>query len=190
MSTTRDRIIAETRRLISERGAVVSMSDVAGAVGISRQAVYLHFPTRGRLLLGLVNQMDDEAAIRPRLAAALEDPDPVAALRSFTSTWLRFAATIQPVATVLVTTRATDADAWAAWEDRMGDLRRGYRRATRRLAAAGALREGLDAARAADLAWVMTSVPVWEQLTLDRGWSGRRIERRLVDAVVDALVER
>lgn len=134
--------------------------------------------------------MDDEALIRPRLAAALEDPDPVAALRAFTSTWLRFAATIQPVATVLVTTRANDADAWAAWEDRMGDLRRGYRRATRRLAAAGALRDGLNEAGSADLAWAMTSVPVWEQLTLDRGWSAGRIERQLVDAVVAALVER
>ena len=168
----------------------MSMSDVAAAAGVSRQAVYLHFPTRGQLLLGLVNQMDDEAEIRRRLAAALEDPDPVAALRAFVTAWLRFAATIQPVATVLLATRNTDADAWAAWEDRMADLRRGYLRATRGLATAGRLRDGLDAARAADLAWAMTSVAVWEQLSLDRGWSARRMERQLVDAVVSALVAR
>jgi AcrR family transcriptional regulator len=187
VSSTRERILAEARRLIAERGAVASMSDVASAVGISRQAVYLHFPTRGQLLLGLVTQIDDEAGIRPRLAAALEDPDPVAALRTFTRTWLRFAATIQPVATVLLTTRTTDADAWAAWDDRMTDLRRGYLLATRQLAAAGRLRDGLDATRAADLAWAMTSVPVWEQLRLDRDWSTRRIERELSDAVASAL---
>jgi AcrR family transcriptional regulator len=188
VSSSRDRILKEAHRLIAERGAVVSMSDIATAAGVSRQAIYLHFRSRGQLLLALVHHMDDEAAIRSRLAAALEDPDPVAALRGFVKTWLRFAATIQPVATVLLTTRNTDADAWAAWEDRMTELRSGYLRATRRLAAAGRLHQGVDAARAADLAWALTSVPVWEQLALDRAWSMGRMERQLIDAVVCALV--
>ena len=188
MSSSRERILHETRGLVAARGAGVSMNDVADAAGVSRQAVYLHFPTRGRLFLALVHLMDEESQIRDRLAAALEADDAVIALRTFIRVWLRFAATIQPVATALLATRTTDADAWAAWEDRMTDLRGGHLRATRRLAEAGRLRDGVDPAVAADLTWALTSVSVWEQLSLDRSWPSRRVERRLVDAVVTAVV--
>ena len=47
----RARILDETRHLIAENGAAISMSDVAAAAGVSRQAVYLHFPSRARLWL-------------------------------------------------------------------------------------------------------------------------------------------
>ena len=188
MSSLRARILDDTRQLIGENGAAISMSDVAAAAGVSRQAVYLHFPSRARLFLELVRQMDDEAQIRPRLAIALEADDPVEALRGFLATWLRFAATIQPVATVLLATRTTDTDAWAAWDDRMTELRGGHLHAARRLAGAGLLRGGLDPRRAADLTWALTSVQVWEQLRLDRAWTARRVERELVDAVVAAVV--
>ena len=188
MSSSRERILDATRRLIADRDAAVSMGEVAAASGISRQAVYLHFRTRGQLFLALVHRMDDETQIRSQLATALEAEDAVEALRSFLGVWLRFAAWIQPVATVLLATRTTDPDAWAAWDNRMSDLRRGHLRATRRLAAEGRLRDALDAARAADLTWALTSVPVWEQLSLDRSWSARRLERELVDAVLAAVV--
>lgn len=189
MSSSRDRILDETRALVAAGGAGVSMSDVAGAAGVSRQAVYLHFPTRGRLFMELVHRIDDETQIRERLAAALEAEDPVAALRAFLREWVRFAATIQPVASALLAARATDADAGAAWADRMRDLHEGHLLAARRLARAGRLRAGLDAQRAADLTWALSSVPVREQLSADRAWPAGRIERQLVDAVVAAVVE-
>ena len=138
--------------------------------------------------MALVHLMDEESQIRDRLASALDADDPVVALQTFIRRWLRFAATIQPVATALLATRTTDADAWAAWEDRMADLRGGHLRATRRLADAGRLRDGVDAAVAADLSWALTSVSVWEQLSLDRSWPARRVERQLADAVVAAVV--
>jgi AcrR family transcriptional regulator len=188
VSSARIRILDAARRLIGENEAAVSMSDIAAAAGVSRQAVYLHFPSRGQLFLGVVRQMDDEAQIRARLAAALEADDPVEALREFLVVWLRFAATIQPIATVLLATRTTDADAWSAWDDRMSELRGGHLRAARRLAGAGLLRDGLDPRRAADLTWALTSVQVWEQLRFDRSWGIRFIERELADAVVSAVV--
>jgi AcrR family transcriptional regulator len=188
VSSARTRILDAARRLIGENEAAVSMSDIAAAAGVSRQAVYLHFPSRGQLFLGVVRQMDDEAQIRTRLAAALEGDDPVEALREFLLVWLRFAATIQPIATVLLATRTTDADAWSAWDDRMSELRGGHLRAARRLADAGLLRDGLDPRRAADLTWALSSVQVWEQLRFDRSWGIRIIERELADAVVSAVV--
>lgn len=165
------------------------MADVARAAGVSRQAVYLHFPSRGQLFMAVVRKMDDEADIRARCTRALGEPDPTEALRAFVATWLGFVATIRPVATMLLAARNTDDDAWAAWEDRMGELRSGFEFATRRLAAAGLLRRGLQAPGAADLAWALMSVPVWEQLVVDRGWTAARADRHLVDAVIAVVTE-
>ncbi len=163
------------------------MSDVARAAGVSRQAVYLHFASRARLFMALVHQMDDEADIRARCVRALAAPDPVDALRAYVKVWLAFAATVQPIATVLGAARGTDTDAWAAWDDRMTELRSGYRHATERLEATGRLRPGLDARSAAELAWAYASVAVCEQLTLDCGWSATRLRREVPDAVVAAI---
>jgi hypothetical protein len=69
----------------------------------------------------------------------------------------------------------------------MGELRAGFRHATSRLASAGRLRAGLDAEAAADLAWAMTSIPVWEQLTIDCARPAAQVRQRLATAVTDAV---
>ena len=165
------------------------MAEVAEAAGVSRQALYMHYSSRAGLLVALVRWMDEESGIVTQCAAALDDEDPLAALRRFLTLWLRYVATIQPVASALLAVRRGDSDASAAWEDRMAQLRAGHRRAARRLEEAGLLRDGLNATMAADLSWAMSSVPVWEQLAVDRRWSARRVERYLVDAIAAALIK-
>jgi AcrR family transcriptional regulator len=187
VSSTAERIVAVTRALIAEQGSDVSMAQVARAADISRQAVYLHFPSRAQLYLAVVHQIDEQAGIHEQLASALELEDPLEAFDAFLSVWLGFAATIHATASVLLAARDGDPDAWAAWEDRMRDLRGGVLRATRRLEAAGLLRVGLSASIAADLAWSLTNVPVWQHLALDCGWSQRSVERDLTAAVRAAI---
>lgn len=183
----RPQILTSTRRLIAERGAVVSMADVAQDVGVSRQAVYLHFGSRANLFVAVVREMDREADIQARCEAALRAEDPVQALRAFIMIWLGYAAVIQPVASMLLAARHHDDDASRAWQDRMDELRGGFLVASRRLDAAGLLRTGLHPAVAGELAWALTSVAVWEQLRLERGWSAPDIERLLTETVVLAL---
>jgi len=187
--SSRDRILEAAHRLLRERDAEVSMAEVAEAAGVSRQALYMHYSSRAGLLVALVRWMDEESGIVTQCAAALDDEDPLAALRRFLTLWLRYVATIQPVASALLAVRRGDSDASAAWEDRMAQLRAGHRRAARRLEEAGLLRDGLNATMAADLSWAMSSVPVWEQLAVDRRWSARRVERYLVDAIAAALIK-
>ncbi|MBG0816917.1 TetR/AcrR family transcriptional regulator [Planomonospora sp. ID82291] len=187
MSSTRSRILETARRLITEQGPRVSMADVARAAGISRQAVYLHFGSRASLLVAVVRDMDERDGIRARCERALTGEEPVEAFRAFLRAWLRYAATIHPVASVLLASRRDDPDAAAAWNDRMGELHEGFLLAARRLGTAGRLRPGLAPDVAADLAWAMTSVPVWEQLTADRGRSADEVEEHLVGAVIAAL---
>ncbi|MEU4576264.1 TetR/AcrR family transcriptional regulator [Nonomuraea sp. ATR24] len=187
MSSTRSRILETAQRLVTEQGPQVSMAEVARAAGISRQALYLHFGSRASLLVAVVRNMDARSGIRSRCEEALTGPEPVEAFRAFLRVWLRYAATIHPVASVLLASRRDDPDAAAAWNDRMGELHEGFLTAARRLRAAGRLRPGLTPDLAADLAWAMTSIPVWEQLTTDRGRSAADVEEHLVGAVTAAL---
>lgn len=165
------------------------MADVARAAGVSRQAVYLHFSSRASLFVSVVRHMDEQEGIRRRCERALGHDDPVRALEAFVLAWLRYAAKILPVASALLASRRDDPDAMNAWNDRMDELRGGFRHATRRLASAGRLREGLDPAVAADLAWAMTSIPMWEQLTVDCGRTAAQVRRRLTGAVLDAVTD-
>jgi AcrR family transcriptional regulator len=163
------------------------MGAVARAAGVSRQALYMHFSSRAGLLVAVVREIDVESGIVARCEEALDDPDPLAAARRFLGLWLRHVPTIEPLAAALLAGRESDEAAAAAWEDRMAELRAGHRRAARRLKDAGLLRDGLSFAAAADLTWALTSVPVWRQLVVDRGWSPARAERHLVDAALRAV---
>jgi AcrR family transcriptional regulator len=189
VSSTGHRILEVTRRLVAQRGAGIAMADVAREAGISRQAVYLHFSSRASLFLAVVRQMDEQEGIRRRCEQALGLDDPVEALETFVLAWLGYAAKIHPVATALLASRHDDADAMVAWNDRMGELRAGFRHAAQRLAAAGRLRPQLDPAAAGDLAWAMTSIPVWEQLAIDCGWAAEEARQRLAAAVTDAVTD-
>ncbi|GII01442.1 TetR/AcrR family transcriptional regulator [Planobispora takensis] len=190
MSSTRLRILEVTERLIAGHGTGFTMADVARETGVSRQAVYLHFASRASLLLALVRHMDDADGIRPRCERALAVQDPVEALHAFLAAWLSYADRIRPIASALLASRRDDPDTAAAWDDRMGELRTGFLAAARRLDAAGLLRPGLTPETAADLAWAMTSIPVWEQFTLDCGRDALDAGRHLTDAVTAALTRR
>jgi AcrR family transcriptional regulator len=188
VSSTRVRILDVARDLVAQRGAGISMADVGRAAGVSRQAVYLHFHSRASLLVAVVRHMDERDGIRARCEDALRREDPVAALEGFVGTWLGYAEKIHVVASALLASRHDDPDAMGAWSDRMAELRAGFRHAAQRLADAGRLRPGLDPASAADVAWAMTSIPVWEQLTIDCGRPADEVRSHLISAVSGAVV--
>jgi AcrR family transcriptional regulator len=189
VSSTRLRLLDVTRQLVARQGARVTMVDVAREAGVSRQALYLHFSSRASLFVAVVRHMDEQDGIRRRCERALGKDDPIQALEAFLLAWLRYVVKIQPMASALLASRHDDPDAMAAWDDRMGELRTGFRHATRRLASAGLLRDGLDAGTAADLAWAMTSIPVWEQLTTDCGRTAADVQRRLTRAVITTVTD-
>ena len=70
MSSTRVRILDTAVGLVEAQPATVpSMSEVARATGISRQALYLHFPDRSALLLALVEHVDARENLAGEIAA-------------------------------------------------------------------------------------------------------------------------
>jgi len=154
--------------------------------GISRQALHLHFPTRAELLIATTRHIDAVRQVDDRLSAsrAATGTD---RLDAFITAWGGYIPEIHGVAVALMRMAATDTAARLAWDDRMQALRAGCRAAVEALARDGRLDPALTPDTATDLLWTLLSVPTWERLTRECGWSQAayigemcRIARRLL----------
>jgi AcrR family transcriptional regulator len=169
---TRKRILNETWRLMEERrGQGVNISDIARAAGVSRQAVYLHFGTRPELLVATVRHVDEMKNIDQRLQALKTTGTGVETLEAFVNFWGNYIPEIYGLAKSLLAVRETDQAANIAWEDRMEAMREGCRCVVECLVREKNLAPGWQPAEAVDMMWAMLSIAIWENLTLERGWS-------------------
>jgi AcrR family transcriptional regulator len=185
---TRGRILEAAWDLVQERGAAgVTMRDVADAVGVTRQLVYVHFGDRARLLVATVRHHDERSGFRERVAATRRMP-PAEGFEALLREWLAYVADILPVATALYAAAATSDDAAETWRDRMDDLREAFRIALARLHHDGRLAPGWSVDAAADWAWMRTHVSGWQQLVDERGWRPERYVERTIRSIVGELV--
>ena len=175
---------------MTKRGeAAATMAEIADAAGVSRQAVYLHFADRADLMLELVRHADARLELDKELGAVWEAPDALSALRETVAAQARLNPKVWAVARALDAVRRTDKAAERGWQDRLQHRLEGARRLVARLQKERKLRAGLDPEPAADLLWTLTSLRVWEDLVLERGWSARQYERHVGSLVVRALTE-
>lgn len=185
---TRNEILDRAWDLISEKGADISMSQIAAESRVSRQSVYLHFKTRGGLLLALVQRADERFEVKEGFFSALEIEDPAQRLDECLKVWFEFAVKIHPVATDLIRLRKTDDDANTAWTDRMADLRTWERQLVQSLADDGALSDDWQVDDAADFLWASTSIQIWDILYNDRSWNAAKISGTLRRSVAKTLL--
>ncbi|MDJ0706041.1 MAG: TetR/AcrR family transcriptional regulator [Leptolyngbyaceae cyanobacterium MO_188.B28] len=186
---THEEILDSAWDMIAEQGADVSMLDIAKAVGISRQAIYLHFGTRGGLLMALVKRADERYRIREDFFEALDTRSPAERLDACLRVWLTFVPKILPVAKDLIRLRATDPDASAAWEDRMSDLRSWLRQLAESLYSEGALASSWTIEEATDYIWTASSVQVWDLLVVERNWKQDRAATILRESISKVLLK-
>lgn len=172
MSSTRERILDEARRLSGER--LPSMSELARKVGISRQALYLHFPSRTTLLLALVEHVDEREDLADEVARVEAAPDGPAHVRAWVEMQARRNPRIAPLARALDQARHEDDAAAAAWTDRSRNRLRGATAIVARLRAEQLLHRSWTAADAATLLWELVSFRVWDDLVNEAGMSPRR----------------
>ena len=170
--TTRNRILKSCQTLLeTERSPKVRMSDIAKRAGISRQALYLHFPNRAELLVATARYLDEVHGIGAVFEAEVTHKAGADRLSGFIETWGNYIPKIYGVGKALMAMKDTDDEARAAWDDRMNAVRGLCDGTVQSLNNDGVLAEGLDAKTASDLLWTLTSVRNWEQLTQDCGWS-------------------
>ena len=163
------------------------MSALARGVGISRQALYLHFPDRTQLMLALVAHVDDKEQLQAGIAAVTQAADAAGAIRA----WARMQAWRNPqiaaLARALDETRLADPSASAAWADRMADRMGGAVSIIDRLRAEGRLDPTWTPAEAAVLLWELTSFHVWDDLVNDAQIPPDRYIEIITTAALSAL---
>ncbi|HEU4587504.1 MAG TPA: helix-turn-helix domain-containing protein [Gemmatimonadales bacterium] len=194
MSTTaalapgRARILDAALDLLIQRGgAAVSIAEIARAARLSRQAVYLHFADRADLLAAVARHVDERSGFADDFRRVVEAPSGVAALREWVALNARTNPEIWPVARVLDALRRADPAATRSWQERLERRLDAVRQVVTRLREEGALRAGLEPGAAADLVWTLTSLHVWEDLVVGRGWSEDRYRRYITTLVVGTL---
>lgn len=186
---TRTRILEAAREIVEQEGASAGMGRIADRAGVSRRAIYLHFESRGDLLLSLVEHVDETGNLSGRATRITQAADGLTALDEFVSLNAAYNPEIHLVARALERARDTDEAAASAWEDRMAGRRALCRWISRRLSSEGLLAHGVSVGTAADLIWSLTSIPLWRDLVVASGWSARRYER-WVRHLLHSLVDR
>jgi AcrR family transcriptional regulator len=168
---TRQRILQSTWKLLEEgRGGEVRMSDIAKAVGISRQALYLHFPKRADLLIATTRHIDEVKNVDAMLVESRAAKGGIERLDAFVVAWGSYIPEIFGVAKALISMQDHDEAARLAWADRLQAVRHGCAAAVEALARDGTLLPSLTNEKATDLLWTLLSVENWEHLTRTCGW--------------------
>jgi AcrR family transcriptional regulator len=169
--STRDAILDAAARLLSERGAGVRLEDIAEEAGVSRQTVYVRFGSRTGLMIATVQHMDEQGTLHRLVQQVFEAPTPLDALDAVVTVHAEYHPMVYAVAKIFMARRYEDDAMRAAWEDRMAARRNLYHEVVEWLQRDGLLVSGWDVETATDILWSMTSWQLWEQLTVDRGWS-------------------
>jgi AcrR family transcriptional regulator len=188
---TRKKIIETAANLLLEsNGKGVRMADIARETGISRQAVYLHFPSRAELMIAAVRYLDDVAGMEDRVKKFREAGSGVEILEAFVEFMGEHIESIYGVAKALMAVRHTDEAAAAAWEDRMESVRGGCRRTIETIEHEGMLSPDWTVDEAVDLMWTMLSIENWERLTKDCGWTVEEYTARMKRIALQSFVKK
>jgi AcrR family transcriptional regulator len=152
-------------------GQAVRVQDIADAAGLSRQAVYLHFPSRAGLLAATTHYLDEVLCQPDRLRAFCTANTGVEKLDGYLDFWCNYIPEIYGLAKSLMVLGETDEAARAAFNERMQNVRNGCCDVVSQIAREGNLAPEWTVEQAVDLMWAALSVENWEKLTLQSGWS-------------------
>jgi AcrR family transcriptional regulator len=188
VSSTRERILDNALDLIEARpDSVPSMSGIARATGISRQALYLHFPERASMFLALVEHVDEREDLQAEVAAVLAAPDGSAQVRAWAEMQARRNPRIAPLARALDQSRHADDPAATAWRDRTANRLRAATGVVQRLRGEGHVHRSWTNDEAAALVWELLSFRVWDDLVNEAGLPPERYVQIVTAAVLAAL---
>jgi AcrR family transcriptional regulator len=191
----RQRMRRAAQTLFTTRGyAATSMQAIADEAGMAVQTLYFTFRTKRALLGELLDVAvagDDEPVPnleRPQVLAAIDDPDPVAQLRTQTRLAREVYERVAPILQVVAHAATADPEIHELWETNNAQRAVVMERMTTALAAKTALREGLDTAMATDITLALLSPELYHLLTARRGWDPSRWESWTADALVTQLL--
>jgi AcrR family transcriptional regulator len=187
--STRERILRCARAIILSKGEeAASMTAVAEAAGVSRQAVYLHFADRTELLLELADYLDRAAGLGNWVDEVAQESD--GRMRLHRMAELRHARSVALKALVrsVEGARHRDEAAAKAWRRRFNrSVKWMSSQIVSKLAQEGRVHPSWDHKDAAALLVVLFSFRAWDDLTHDARWSASRYIETLTSAALGIL---
>jgi AcrR family transcriptional regulator len=194
-AATRQAILDAAQTLFERDGyAATTMAMIAAEARVAQKTVYLAFESKSGLLRALWNARlrggsgEPPMTENPAYRAVLEAPDPERQLRmnarNSTLGKLRVAA----LAEVIRSAAPTDPELAELWSRIGTEYHANQGAIVQSIAAKGALRDGLDVARATDVLWALNHPTTWRLLVVERGWSPSEYERWSGDAAVAQLL--
>jgi AcrR family transcriptional regulator len=187
-SPARRRIFEAAWNLIVVRGeAGFTMAQIAKKAKISRQALYLHFADRAQLLDALVKYADEKRGLASAIQHIVDAPTAREALDRMVSLQALQNPRVWAIALAFEAVRRTDKAAQRSWQARQARRIDTCRTIIERLRREGALRPTLTVEEATDLLYVMTSLRMWEDLVLVRGWTADEYQQRVTRLLLESL---
>jgi AcrR family transcriptional regulator len=185
---THERMLQAAWELALEQGPSLRLADVAARAGASRQAVYLHFGDRARLLLALLAWGDQAFKLDDLLAHVTQASSGAEALQRMVEVHAAYSPRIDALARTLEAHQYQDAAVAAALRDRLDFRRAAHRAVIARIAAEGDLADGWTIDTAADLFFAVTLATPWRELTGTCGWSAGQYAERMSQFLRRALI--
>lgn len=194
---TRRRIVEAAAGQFVTRGyGATRLDQVAEQAGVAVQTVYFHFGNKRTLLkeaLDVAAVGDDEPVPlmdRPWAKQMRDEPDPVRIIELWLATGREILDRIAPLMRVVRGATSTDPEVAAQWDANQQQTRTAHGFLVDLLARRGALRPELDAARAVDIAFVISNAETYLQFTDVCGWTPQEWQERTADLLTAALVAR
>ena len=172
-SQTRTRILEAARAIFEELGYYdAGLGAVAKKAGVSRQAIYLHFPSKAELLTALhlhIFATDVVPAVeRHPITDAVSALD---ALDAMIAVDVDVVSKVWRIHEALQMARRQHPEVEATLRPREEERYRELLDLGRRLKREGALPPNIRAGMFADMLWGLMSVGTYRSLVIERGWS-------------------
>ena len=155
------------------------MTAVAERAGVTRRALYMHFPTRAELVGSLFDYVAGVEGLQASLQTVWDAPDAVAGLDRWADHLARYHPKILAVDRALQRVWRDDPDAAAHRQRVVSEKLANCRRVMRRLVDEDRLAEQWTFESASDMLFALVSSDMIEALILDRRWSRQRLAERL-----------
>lgn len=183
-AVTKRVILRAARARFAANGyAGTSVKEIADEAGVAVQTLYSAFGSKGGVVLGLADLIDEEAGVHPLFREIVSVADPREALPLFARIRRQIREHCGDIVSMMRAGAKVDADVEAAWADGLRRRHAGISRVVERLAQSGALKDGIDAAHAADVIAAVVADEVCDVLVDQRGWSFDDYESWLADTL-------
>lgn len=177
---TREALLNAAHAILKARGfEALTMTAVGDEAGISRRAVYLHFPTRAALVGALFDHLAGVEGLEDSLSRVWAAPTAAKALEEWAGHLARYHPRLLVVDRAVERVRHIDADAAAHRKRVVAAKLANCRRIATRLSDDGVLAEPWTVETATDMLFALISSDLIEALTVDRRWSRRRLTDHL-----------